>query len=65
MNAGLLADIKAVIIIDEKIVINCKQLEKEEDLVYSGIAPATSNKVVKATEVSMKTKRTQLLLTMR
>ena len=62
MNAGLLADIKAVIIIDEKIVINCKQLEKEEDLVYSGIAPATSNKVVKA---SMKTKRTQLLLTMR
>lgn len=53
--AGLLSDIKAGLLNNQQIVEQRRVLEHEENLIYSGIVPATSAKAVKTAENSLKT----------
>ena len=53
--AGLLSDIKAGILNNQQIAEQRRVLEHEENLIYSGVVPATSAKAVKAAEEALKT----------
>ena len=53
--AGLLSEIKAGLLTNKQIVERRDVLEKEEDLIYSGIVPATTAEAVKAAGVALKT----------
>lgn len=46
--AGLLSEIKAGLLTDEEIVQRRDELEREENLIYSGIIPATTPEAVAA-----------------
>lgn len=55
--AGLLADIKAGIMADNEIKVKRETLEYEENLIYSGIVPSTTQKAVDAAEEALKSKQ--------
>lgn len=55
--AGLLADIKAGILTDKEIKEMREVLEHEENLIYSGIVPFTTQDAVNATEKALKYKQ--------
>ena len=55
--ASLLADIKAGIITDSQIIQKREILEREENLIYSGIVPFTSHEAVEAAEEALKSKQ--------
>lgn len=55
--AGLLADIKAGIMTDQEIKEKREMLEREENLIYSGLVPYTSQEAVKAAESALKSKQ--------
>ena len=55
--AGLLADIKAGIMSDHEIKERREMLEHEEDLIYSGMVPYTSQEAVDAAKKALKSKQ--------
>ena len=55
--AGLLADIKAGILTDKEIKEKREALEHEENLIYSGIVPFTTQDSVDAAEKALKSKQ--------
>ena len=55
--AGLLSDILAGGLTKEQIIAQRKQLEKDEDLAYSGVVPYTSSKAVEDAETALKFKQ--------
>lgn len=55
--AGLLAGIKAGIMTDSEIMEKREKIEHEENLIYSGIVPSTTQKAVDAAEKSLKSKQ--------
>lgn len=55
--AGLLSDIKAGLLNDVEIKTKREILEHEENLIYSGIVPFTSQKAVDAAETALKSKQ--------
>lgn len=55
--AGLLTDIKAGILTDNEIKEKREALEHEENLIYSGNVPSTTQKAVDAAENALKTKQ--------
>ncbi len=55
--AGLLADIKAGMMTDNEIKEKRETLENEENLIYSGIVPFTTQKAVDAAEKALKSKQ--------
>lgn len=52
---SLLADIKSEQLTKEQIIVRRDALEHEEDLIYSGIVPATSSEAVDAASKALKT----------
>lgn len=52
--AGVLADIKAGLLTNEQIAHKRELLEREENLLYSGIVPFTSKEAVKAASKALK-----------
>lgn len=55
--AGLLADIKAGMLTKEQVIQKRDNLEHEENLIYLGIVPFTSQEAVDAAEVALKSKK--------
>ena len=55
--AGLLSDIKADLLTEVQIIRKREMLEQEENLIYSGIVPFTSNEAVEAAEIALKSKK--------
>lgn len=55
--AGLLADIKAGIMTEHEIKEKREALEHEENLIYSGLLPYTSQEAVDAAEKALKSKQ--------
>lgn len=55
--ARLLAEIKAGILTDQQIIQKCEVLEHEENLIYTGIVPTTTQKAVDAAEKALKFKQ--------
>lgn len=56
--AGLLSEIKAGVLDDEQIVSRRKQLEDEENAIYSGIVPVTTPKAVAMANRALKVDQT-------
>ncbi len=54
--SSLLSDIKADVLSDKEIIRRRDLLEKDEDLIYSGIVPATTAAAVAAAEKALKIK---------
>ena len=52
--AGLLSDIKSGVLTNKQIVEIRKALENDENLIYSGIVPATSDKAVEMANKALK-----------
>lgn len=52
--AGLLSEIKADTLSNEKIVLRRLELENEESIIYSGIVPVTSSEAVLMAEKALK-----------
>lgn len=55
--AALLSDIKAGMLTKEQIIQEREILEHEENLIYSGIVPFTSQEAVEAAEIALKSKK--------
>lgn len=52
--AGLLSDIKADVLSEEEIIRRRNQLERDENLAYSGITPKTTQEAVTAASTALK-----------